>query len=95
MSESKHESELSFETLLDNLTRDDEEQAREDDGEKTQTIPSLLPVLPVRDVVIFNYMILPLFIGREKSVQAVNAALREGRHILICTQRDETVEEPS
>ncbi|MDM8216971.1 endopeptidase La [Desulfovibrio piger] len=95
MSESKHESELSFETLLDNLTRDEEEQPAEDTGEKTQTIPALLPVLPVRDVVIFNYMILPLFIGRDKSVQAVNAALQEGRHILICTQRDETVEEPT
>ena len=95
MSESKHESELSFETLLDNLTRDEEEQPAEDNGEKTQTIPALLPVLPVRDVVIFNYMILPLFIGRDKSVQAVNAALQEGRHILICTQRDETVEEPT
>ena len=54
-----------------------------------------MPVLPVRDVVIFNYMILPLFIGRDKSVQAVNAALQAGRHILICTQRDETVEDPT
>ncbi len=95
MSESKHESELTFETLLDNLARDDGDQPEEEREEKTQTIPALLPVLPVRDVVIFNYMILPLFIGRDKSVQAVNAALREGRHILICTQRDETVEEPS
>ena len=96
MSETKHESELSFETVLDNLTRDAEEQpGEENSGEKTLAIPALLPVLPVRDVVIFNYMILPLFIGRDKSVQAVNAALQAGRHILICTQRDETVEDPT
>ena len=38
-----------------------------------QQISDLLPVLPVRDVVVFNYMILPLFIGREKSVKAVEA----------------------
>lgn len=44
-----------------------------------QGIPDVLPVLPVRDVVIFNYMILPLFIGREKSVQAVESALKNGR----------------
>ena len=47
-----------------------------------QSIPDTLPVLPVRDVVIFNYMILPLFIGRDKSVQAVDAALKNGRHLL-------------
>ncbi|MDO5484281.1 MAG: LON peptidase substrate-binding domain-containing protein, partial [Desulfovibrionaceae bacterium] len=53
-----------------------------------------LPVLPVRDVVIFNYMILPLFIGREKSVRAVEAALKKGRHILVCAQREEQEDEP-
>lgn len=95
MSETKHESELSFETVLDNLTRDDEQPGEENSEEKTVRIPALLPVLPVRDVVVFNYMILPLFIGRDKSVQAVNAALQAGRHILICAQRDETVEEPA
>ena len=46
-------------------------------------IPSVLPVLPVRDIVVFNYMILPLFVGREKSVAAVDAALNSNRYILI------------
>lgn len=58
-------------------------------------IPAQLPVLPVRDIVVFNYMILPLFVGREKSVQAVDAALSEGRHILILTQKDEALEDPA
>ncbi|MDD4700782.1 MAG: endopeptidase La [Desulfovibrio sp.] len=59
-----------------------------------QSIPDTLPVLPVRDVVIFNYMILPLFIGREKSVQAVDAALKNGRHLLVCAQKEESTEDP-
>ena len=59
-----------------------------------QSIPDTLPVLPVRDVVIFNYMILPLFIGRDKSVQAVDAALKSGRHLLVCAQKEESTEDP-
>ena len=59
-----------------------------------QSIPDTLPVLPVRDVVIFNYMILPLFIGRDKSVQAVDAALKNGRHLLVCAQKEESTEDP-
>ncbi len=59
-----------------------------------QQISDLLPVLPVRDVVVFNYMILPLFIGREKSVRAVEAALKKGRHLLVCTQKEESTEDP-
>lgn len=61
---------------------------------ETADIPSVLPVLPVRDIVVFNYMILPLFVGREKSVKAVDAALAKDRYILILTQLDENVEEP-
>jgi ATP-dependent proteinase. Serine peptidase. MEROPS family S16 len=58
-------------------------------------IPQVLPVLAVRDIVVFNYMILPLFVGREKSVKAVDAALSGDRYILILTQKDETVDDPS
>ncbi|MDR0816516.1 MAG: endopeptidase La [Desulfovibrio sp.] len=60
-----------------------------------QNIPDVLPVLPVRDVIIFNYMILPLFIGREKSVQAVERALKTGRHLFVCAQKEESVEDPA
>lgn len=59
-----------------------------------ESIPDVLAVLPVRDVVIFNYMILPLFIGREKSMRAVEAALKKGRHLLVCAQREEHTDEP-
>ncbi len=64
-------------------------------GPNPADIPQVLPVLAVRDIVVFNYMILPLFVGREKSVQAVDAALAGDRYILILTQKDESVEDPT
>ena len=57
--------------------------------------PAELPVLPVRDIVVFNYMILPLFVGREKSIQAVDAALNGSRYMMITTQKDEATEDPT
>jgi len=57
-------------------------------------IPSTMPLLPVRDIVVFNYMIIPLFVGRDKSVQAIDAALNNNRYLLICTQKDEQIEDP-
>ncbi len=65
-----------------------------DDTTPRPEIPSIMPVLPVRDIVVFNYMILPLFVGREKSVKAVDAALSGERHILILSQKDETIDDP-
>jgi ATP-dependent Lon protease len=58
-------------------------------------IPESLPLLPVRDVVIFPYMIIPLFVGREMSIAAVNEALARDRLILLATQRDVAEEEPA
>jgi len=57
-------------------------------------IPTKLPLLPVRDIVVFNYMILPLFVGRDKSVQAIDQALNNNRYLIICTQKDEQTENP-
>ncbi len=66
----------------------------DDQDEKAMDIPEVVPVLPVRDIVVFNYMILPLFVGREKSVEAVNAALNSNRFIMVLTQKDEQVDDP-
>ncbi len=63
-------------------------------AEAKPDLPSRLPVLPVRDVVIFNYTILPLFVGRDASVQAVEAALQDNRYLLVLTQKDEHVDKP-
>ena len=57
-------------------------------------IPEELPLLPVRDVVIFPYMILPLFVGREKSIAAVDAALARDRLIFLAAQKELAEEEP-
>ncbi len=58
-------------------------------------IPSALPVMALRDIVVFPYMIVPLYVSREKSIKAVDHALAENRMILLVSQRDaekETVE---
>jgi len=57
-------------------------------------IPSQLPVMAVRDVVVFNYMILPLFVGRPSSVGAVNEAMSRDKLIMLVAQKDAAVDEP-
>src|SRR5215470_6751482 len=58
------------------------------------TIPDVLPVLPFPDVVMFPYMISPLFVNRERSAKAVDQALAENRMILLVTQKDPNVDDP-
>lgn len=57
-------------------------------------IPEVLPMMAVRDVVIFNYMIIPLFVGRPGSVEAVNEALNGDKLLMLVTQRDATKDDP-
>ncbi|HXU45440.1 MAG TPA: LON peptidase substrate-binding domain-containing protein, partial [Thermoanaerobaculia bacterium] len=57
-------------------------------------IPDVLPVLPLKDTVIFPYIILPLSVGRDKSVVAVDRALAESRVIMLVAQRDGAIENP-
>ncbi|MFC1836254.1 endopeptidase La [Thermodesulfobacteriota bacterium] len=57
-------------------------------------IPDVIPLLPVRDVVIYSYMILPLMVGREKSIRAVEQAMDNDRLICLATQKSATQEEP-
>ena len=64
-------------------------------GGETIPIPDILPVLPLKDVVLFPYVIVPLSISREKSIAAVDAALAEQRILLLVAQRDASVEEPA
>ncbi|MCX6557872.1 MAG: endopeptidase La [Candidatus Aminicenantes bacterium] len=58
-------------------------------------IPEKLPVLVLRDIVVFPYMIVPLYVGRAKSKKAVDSALNSDRLILLLTQKDMNVEDPS
>jgi len=57
-------------------------------------IPEQLPLLPVRDIVVFPYMVLPLFVGREMSIKAIEAALAGNRMIFLATQKALDVENP-
>ena len=65
-----------------------------DDEEIDENIPNPLPLLPVRDVVIFTDMLLPLFIGRERSVRAAEEAVSNNRFLFLATQKDPQVENP-
>src|SRR6266403_3885033 len=64
------------------------------DSEQQLQIPTELPVLPLRDIVIYPFMIVPLFVSREKSIRAVDEALGEHRMILLTCQKDLDKEEP-
>ncbi len=66
-----------------------------DTDSKDVEIPDELPVLPVRDVVVFPYMILPLFVGRDVSIKAIDNSLNSHRMILLLTQKDVNIETPT
>ena len=53
------------------------------------------PVLPLRDVVVYPHMVIPLFVGREKSIQALEAAMAEDKRILLVAQHSAEVDEPA
>ncbi|MCG2755239.1 MAG: endopeptidase La [Desulfobacteraceae bacterium] len=73
--------------------RDDLISIIDGDGKDTD-IPAVLPLMPVRDVVIFSDMLLPLFVGREKSVRAVEEAVTRDSFLMLVTQKDPNVEDP-
>ena len=53
------------------------------------------PVLPLRDIVVFPHMIVPLFVGREKSVRALEEVMQDDKQILLSSQKDPTADDPS
>ncbi|MDC1407628.1 endopeptidase La [Candidatus Puniceispirillum sp.] len=54
-----------------------------------------LPVLPLRDIVVFPHMIVPLFVGREKSIKALEAVMAEDKQIILATQTEAGIEDPN
>ncbi len=65
-----------------------------DEEDHQDIVPDILPLMPVRDVVIFTDMLLPLFVGRKKSIRAVEEALTKDGYLLLATQKDPNVEDP-
>src|ERR1044072_7949168 len=65
------------------------------DEDRVLDIPETLPMLPVRDIVVFPYMILPLYVGRDASIRAVEESLAKNRLIFLASQKEITEENPS
>lgn len=74
----------------------DEDQFEDimEERDKKLHIPPKLPILLLRDIVVFPYMIVPLFVGREKSKNAIDHSLSTHRMILLLTQKDMEIEDP-
>ena len=63
----------------------------ESNGLESQSIP----LLPLRDVVVFPHTVIPLFIGRKSSVHAITHAMEADKHVFLVTQKDEAIEDPT
>lgn len=57
-------------------------------------VNALVPVLPLRDVVVYPHMVIPLFVGRERSIDALDAAMKDNKQILLIAQKEAEVDEP-
>ena len=66
----------------------------EEDGANSE-IPTSLPLLPVRDVVVFSDMVLPLFVGRDRSIRAVEEGVARDGFLMLATQKDPAIEDPA
>ena len=53
-----------------------------------------LPILPLRDIVVFPHMVVPLFVGREKSIAALEDVMKAEKRIFLLTQKDSATDDP-
>src|SRR5579859_3264971 len=80
---------------------DSERPAPEPEGRPDEKLPGpvahgdLLAVLPLRDIVVFPHMIVPLFVGREKSVRALESVMKEDKQILLVAQKNAAQDDPA
>jgi len=65
------------------------------ENEVISTDANLYPLLPLRDVVVFPHMVIPLFVGRAKSIKALEAAMEVGKSIVLVAQKSAAKDEPS
>ena len=61
----------------------------------SQEKSQIFPVLPLRDIVVFPHMIVPLFVGREKSVRALEDVMKDDKQILLVTQKNAAEDDPA
>ena len=53
------------------------------------------PLLPLRDIVVFPNMVIPLFVGRDKSIKALNEVMKKDKKIVLVTQRNSEIDDPN
>ena len=70
------------------------DESHTDNNGRDDKLPTELPVLPLKDLVVFPYMIFPILAGRQSSINAINKSIESDKFILLLTQMDETVEDP-
>src|ERR1700689_876694 len=71
------------------------DDAKQNEVTKDETKTETAPVLPLRDIVVFPHMIVPLFVGREKSVRALEDVMQDDKHILLLTQKNAAQDDPA
>ncbi len=77
------------------IFRNDEDGTQSDgDDSGSEEGTRVLPLLPLRDIVVFPYMVVPLFVGRAKSICALEEAMGHERELLLCAQREASEDEP-
>src|SRR6188508_1118126 len=59
-----------------------------------ETLPTQMPLLPLRDVVVFPHMVIPLFVGRPKSIKALETAMEAGKSIVLVAQKSAAKDDP-
>jgi len=72
---------------MSNVTELLEGSTMETDETSLLPMNALVPVLPLRDVVVYPHMVIPLFVGREKSIDALDVAMKEDKQVFNCTER--------
>ncbi len=73
----------------------DTERSREKPAGKPPVAGQALPVLPLRDIVVFPHMIVPLFVGARESVRALEAVMKDDKQILLVAQKNAAQDDPS
>jgi ATP-dependent Lon protease len=69
--------------------------SRSDDGKKDGKRTRALPLLPLRDIIVFPHMVVPLFVGRQKSIAALEEAMGSDKAVLLCAQKKAKTNEPT
>ena len=57
-------------------------------------VKNLIPVLPLRDIVVFPSMVIPLFVGRDKAISALNEVMKKEKKIVLVTQKNSEIDDP-